>query len=45
MIKSESEDVQSVSTDALIAAKPHIVNELLLKLVQINTGIEEKLRA
>ena len=32
------DDVNSVSTEGLIAARPQLVNELLLKLVAVNSG-------
>lgn len=34
----DKSETASVSTEGLIAARPHVVNELLLKLVAINTG-------
>ncbi|KAL5268638.1 hypothetical protein ACHWQZ_G002477 [Mnemiopsis leidyi] len=41
---ASQDDVNSVSTEGLIAARPQLVNELLLKLVAVNSGIEEKLK-
>lgn len=42
---AEEHETSSVSTAALVAARPRVVNELLLKLVDINSGIEGKLKA
>ena len=35
---TNGDDTNSVSTEGLIAARPQLVNELLLKLVAVNTG-------
>ena len=35
---TNGDDTNSVSTEGLIAARPQLVNQLLLKLVAVNTG-------
>ena len=35
---SNPDETHSVSTEGLIAARPQLVNELLLKLVAVNSG-------